>query len=224
MNKAWGGGLAIVITLLGTSAGAAPATLAAPATWAGFYAGVHAGWIGMDKDWFVYLNGAGTHHTLSGVLGGGQIGFNWQTGNWVLGIEGDASGMDLSGSSICPQITFTCRTTANWLATVAGRAGYAFGPALLFVKGGAAWAGEKFAFVPNVGGVSTAETSQTRSGWTLGGGVEYAFAPNWSVKVEYDYFGFGSKDVSISGVVANIDQTAQRAIVGINYHFGIGTR
>lgn len=208
---------------LGSPAYKAPAAPPAAAyNWTGFYIGAHVGWAGMDKDWFVFLNNAGTQHHLSGILGGGQVGFNWQAGNLVLGVEGDVSGMDPSGSSTCPQITFTCRTEAHWLATLAGRAGYAFGPALLYVKGGAAWAGEKYAFVPNVAGVATSETSETRTGWTVGGGLEYAFAPSWSVRAEYDYFDFGSKDVDISGVAVNVDQTAQRALLGVNYRFGLG--
>jgi outer membrane immunogenic protein len=187
--------------------------------WSGFYLGGHVGWAATDKDWFVFVNGAGTSHSADGFVGGGQAGYNWQSGNWIFGIEADASFADLSGSSACPQITFTCRSKVEWTATLAGRFGYAFGPVLFYARGGGAWVQDKFQMdSPFTTTVSTDDP--IRAGWTVGAGIEYAFDTNWSGKVEYGYMDFGHK---VSGfgapVEADIEQTLHRVIVGLNYRF-----
>ncbi len=116
-------------------------------------------------------------------------------------------------------------TDTNWLANVTGRIGYAiFDRNLLYVKGGGAW-------IDQSNSVTAAGTvfntgDYTRSGWTVGAGWEYAFAPNWSAKIEYNYMDFGSKSptfISAGGAAVtnvNVDQTAHLALFGINYKFG----
>lgn len=190
-------------------------------SWAGFYLGAHVGWGQAHKDWFVFVNDGGTEHKADGFLGGGQIGFNWQSGKWVFGVEVDASLAGFKGSSVCPQVSFTCRTKVEWLATAAGRIGYAFDPILLYVKGGAAWAGDRFR-MDTVFSSSVLTADQTRTGWTIGGGGEYALAGNWSAKIEYNYMDFGHKIASLSGIEADIDQQVHRVIFGLNYRFNRG--
>lgn len=196
-------------------------TVAALDPWTGFYAGVHVGWAWWKKDWYVFLNDANTQHDFDGFFGGGQFGFNWVHGTWLIGVEADASWTDASGQSICPQITFACRTEVDWLATLTARVGYVMGPSLYYLKAGGTWAGETFTHVPLVAG-GPLVGKQTRSGWIIGAGFERAVGNGWSWKIEYDYLDFGDKNVSASGVVANIDQFAHRVIVGANYRFASG--
>src|SRR5688572_3782602 len=121
----------------------APAYVAQVYNWTGFYVGAHAGWGRVDlTSTVVAPPGFGSVGTdESGFLGGGQVGFNYQIGQWVLGVEGDIAWTDLGRSSTTTfgGVTLTESTKIDWIATVAGRIGYAWGPALLYVKGGVAW-------------------------------------------------------------------------------------
>jgi outer membrane immunogenic protein len=166
---------------------------------------------------------------VSGFLGGGQIGFNWQGPGspWVIGIEADASWTNADGEHTLFDGFVTLRTKMNWLATVTGRLGYAWDRVLLYAKGGVAFADEEhdFGFFVDLRPVaSTGE--KTRTGWTVGGGVEVAFAGNWSFKAEYNFMDFGDKDVGFTNqfgdfvVSARIDQQIHVAKVGLNYRFG----
>ena len=132
------------------------------------------------------------------MLAGGQIGYNFQTGNFVFGIEGDFAwtGVDGGFSGRNNNGPASWNADMNWLGMLTGRVGYAFNNVLVYIKGGAAWADEDYTH-PATGGQLQAlyySGGKTRSGWTLGGGVEYAFTPNWSFKVEYNYVDFGSKN------------------------------
>ena len=132
-----------------------------------------------------------------GFLGGGQIGCDYQFAtNWVIGVEGNFSWANISGSSSPPAFigteTFDAKT--DWLASVTGRLGYAWDRWLLYAKGGAAWAHDKYNITTYLG---TWATSETRSGWTVGGGLEWAFANNWSAKLEYQFYDFGNRDLTL---------------------------
>ena len=110
----------------------------------------------------------------------------------------------------------------NWVSTLTGRAGLAFDRWLVYGKGGVAWAHEKYDtnFYTFPG---TASLSETRIGWTVGAGVEYAFAPNWSTKLEYNYMDFGTRNVSFAPFrTTEIDQQIHAVKLGINYKFGGG--
>ncbi len=192
-----------------------------------------------------------TDHT-SGFLGGGQVGCNYQFApNWVIGIEGDGSAADIKGDVNAPPVTFiipgvgtsppitsTFHAKTEWLASVTGRLGWAAGPWLIYAKGGVAWAGDKFAAdIPIF--EEHLEASQTRTGWTVGGGVEWAFWNNWSAKLEYDFYDFGTRSVTLTGFFpgvgpstfpagpvavpgVDIKQTISAVKFGINYRFGWG--
>lgn len=245
------GALALGAMTLPTSAadlGARPITkapISAPVAiynWSGFYIGGHIGGSWGDKDWSIVPGVAGAplgvflpvagafdigSHQTSGFLAGGQIGFNWQAGAWVFGIEGQASWTNADGSHQC-DIGITCQTEMNWLATVAGRIGYAFNNVLLYAKGGAAFVDEDHAvFLTGAPGLFPFTASVTRTGWMVGAGIEYGFTPNWSAKIEYNFMDFGDDAITFStvGVPAlnlNIDQQVHVVKAGINYRFTWG--
>jgi len=205
--------------------------------WTGFYVGGHAGYAWTHKNW---RNPSGVDlvgYTAEGVIGGVQGGYNWQTGPWVIGVEVQSSwGQVRTGAVwIDPEVDPVAPlkrtgTTVENLGTVALRAGHAWDRSLIYVKGGAAWAYEVYrlfnASVP--GEPLLASATDTRWGWMVGVGYEYAFAGNWSAKIEYDYLGLGTERitvVSVPGVTPpsrafDVRQDISLIKVGINYRFG----
>ena len=123
--------------------------------------------------------------------------------------------------------TFHAQT--NWIASGAVRVGYAWDRWLVYAKGGPAWAGDKYSVLGTFDGeiFTNLQGSETRSGWTLGGGVEWAFWQNWSADLDYAYYAFGSRSLALSGFVggeggslpATIKQNVQTVTLGVNYHF-----
>jgi outer membrane immunogenic protein len=215
----------------------APVMMESGYNWTGFYIGAHVGYGWASKDWDqtnssfgLPLDRSVTPSEPQGFLGGGQIGINWQTGQFVFGIEGDASWTDANDCGArfasAANALFGGCSQVNWYATATGRLGVATGPALFYVKGGAAFAGEEHSITfRNV--VTTNVADDTRFGWTVGAGIEYGFAPNWSAKIEYNYMDFGNKSPSFCSAAGactafNIDQTAQVALFGVNYRFSSG--
>ena len=204
--------------------------------WTGFYIGVHVGGGWADKHWFdtTTLTLDEGSHTVSGWLAGGQIGYNRQIGAWVFGIEVQASAADLTGSAVSnvfPTDRIASRVDA--LGTFAARIGYAWDRALLYVKGGGAWAHDKFSITDIPTGITYARFDQTHLGWMLGLGFEYGITRNWSAKVEYNYMDLGTER-SIN-VICNpnfgcigpggsfnedVAQRIQLVKFGVNYRFG----
>lgn len=191
----------------------APPPVAAPVyNWSGFYVGGNGGygWGKVDHDdllpgfggfWTSGPNGPlGTTQTIKpeGAVYGGQIGYNWQFGTWVFGLEGQFNGADLkrTDTSIFFPGTDRLRTKVDTFATVTGRVGYAFNNWLHYIKGGYAGANLKTTNFDTFG--SHLDHSAWRSGYVVGAGVEFGFASNWSVAVEYNYMDLGSK--SFDGV------------------------
>jgi outer membrane immunogenic protein len=170
----------------------------------------------------------------SDFIGGGQIGCDYQfAGNWVIGIQGMYDYARVNSSHFLtafPAFRSDIRTKDIW--TVTGRLGYLFTPQLLgYVKGGGAWARADYeVFQP--GGLLLSETAYgvNRSGWTIGGGLEWMFAPGGSVFAEYNYMDFGRKDVTFvtaPGAFGNPDVVRTKleistALVGVNYKFNFG--
>lgn len=171
-------------------------------SWTGCYIGanVGGGW-GTDGAW---QDTAGLSHggqNFSGVIGGGQVGCDYQINAWVIGIAGMLDGSDLTGSATDPfNTTFTSHTQVTMVDTATARLGYTFGSSLLYVDGGAAWSTTQRFFTPSsVAACAPAHcvnAINTATGWTVGGGWEYLFTPNLSGKIEYDYAGFGSATVN----------------------------
>ena len=180
-----------------------PVVAAAAMNWTGFYIGAHLGGGWSNDRWsdpfgstpgaFGFFNVAGfgdtTHAT--GPLGGGQIGYNVQSGQWVLGVEADASAADLRGENTCFSglVGLNCQRIVDALGTVAGRLGYAWDRSLAYVKGGGAWTSSTYNINGNTSVLTlgTGSTGITAWGWTVGGGIEYALTNNWTARIEYDH-------------------------------------
>ena len=214
---------AFFLTLPAQAADLRPAYKAQPVTpavhnWSGFYVGGHLGygWGKADTSFnpgpspAVFVNLAPTvlDPDPNGAIAGGQIGFNWQAGQWVYGIEADISWTDISGNArLAPIPPFTgapanpgaaylaAEQDIKYLGTVRGRLGYAWDRLLLYVTGGLAYGKVNYTGDTNFGPPPFIRYfqsfSETQLGWTIGGGGEWAFNPNWSFKAEYLYFDLG---------------------------------
>jgi outer membrane immunogenic protein len=177
---------------------------AAPYNWTGFYLGINGGGSFGRSDW----SGAGST-TTSGALVGGTIGYNWQFNQTVIGLEGDADWSSLRGST-SSALGGTNEIRNDYLATVRGRLGYAFDRVMPYVTGGLAIGNVK-ASTP------FSSTDDTRAGWTVGGGVEFALAGPWTAKVEYLYADLGKDSGSSLGTDVDFHTNIVRA--GLNYRF-----
>jgi outer membrane immunogenic protein len=201
----------------------APVAYAPPVyNWSGFYVGGNLGAGFADSSWTDPFTGAHDTFNKSGFLGGGQVGANVQFNALVLGIEGDFDWTGLKGSGH-DSLGNTIGTNTQWTSTVTGRVGAAFDRLLVYGKGGVAFAHDHDSLNDIAGGAAT--TSLTRTGWTAGAGLEYAFAPNWSAKIEYDYLGFGSETVNLPTTVfptysSSASLNIQEVKAGINFKFG----
>jgi outer membrane immunogenic protein len=193
----------------------APAVFVPVFTWTGFYVGANAGY-----GWGRLTDPTGTFTTnLDGGLAGGQVGYNWQTGNWVFGIEGDiqASWQEESVSGTVAGIGLTTVTGEfPWFATARGRLGYAWDRHLLYVTGGGGWVNVKLSVT---GAGATVSSDDTKFAWTIGGGWEWMFMPKWSAKAEYLYMDTGDTNVTLFGVTVSGSGHNHIARLGINYHF-----
>jgi outer membrane immunogenic protein len=157
----------------------------------------------------------------SGVIGGGQLGYNWQTGAFVLGGEWDFDWTSLNSSGSIGNLTASANT--NWVDIVAARFGWAACDWLWYGKAGGGWVNNR-ATLTNVVTGAQVNASKTNSGWLLGAGLEYAFAPPWTVKIEYDYLGLNTWTLNSTMLALNADQlSVKRHIniltVGLNYKF-----
>jgi outer membrane immunogenic protein len=212
---------------------------AAPAfSWTGFYLGgnVGYGWATDDPGTISFYQPVGVfagsipgiNSRLNGVIGGGQIGYNQQINNFVVGLEGDFSGTGMKGSVTDNVNTYTASTQINWLATVRGRAGVAFDRTLVYATGGLAIASVKTTLndtYPGFGIITTASTP-TYVGWTIGGGIEMALYSNWTARVEYLYLDLGSKQNTFNepppgwpAISSNASVSGNLVRVGLNYKF-----
>jgi outer membrane immunogenic protein len=200
----------------------APA-VAAVYNWTGFYLGAEAGggWSRFDSiDTTIPAAGSAATNA-SGVIAGGLAGFNYQIGNVVLGAEGGYAWSGISVSAGGGGFSATVKN--DYVATAAARIGYAFDRVLFYGKGGAAWTRDKGDANDGLGDTATGRFN--RVGWLAGAGVEYAFLQNWSVKLEYDYLGFGriSETLTTTGALsaspALVKLDMQKLMFGVNYRF-----
>src|SRR5436305_1674665 len=163
--------------------------------WTGFYIGGHLGG--------AFAGGNSLLGNDARFLGGVQGGFDYQfAGNWVVGAEAQYSWLANNNNGVLFPGGTLVTSNNNQLGSVTGRFGYLFAPQLLgYVKGGGAWARidtTHFATVPPPTIVSEFATGQDRQGWTIGAGLEWMFAPGWSVFGEYNYMDFGTKTVGFT--------------------------
>jgi len=242
--------IAIATVIAASSASAAdlplpvaPAPAYTPAmvryNWTGFYIGGNVGgaWVQgedvTDSLFGVNFNNGSNNGTF---IGGGTVGFNYQYNNFVFGVEGDfdwAANNNNSGNGILVPTVGTLQVSNNdtWITTVAARFGAAFDRWLVYGKAGGGWVGSDSFTVTNLttGNSFTGSNNNTDGGWLVGGGVEWAFAGNWSAKIEYDYLGLNSRSFTTTGAIAGIpagdtfstgNLNVQMVKFGINYKFG----
>jgi outer membrane immunogenic protein len=230
------------------SSKAAMAYAAAPApfSWTGCYAGAHAGagWSRTDYTDPTGFNIAPLGDAVrvnggAGFVGGGQVGCDHQfASNWVVGLAGDFSWASIQGQTNDPFFAgkgppgtpLPLHSRTDFLASATGRVGYAWDRYLVYAKGGAALSHNKYE-ANNFGCIfltpCNVSASDTPFGWTAGAGLEWAFAPNWSALVEYDHYGFASKDLTFidpahptAPAVFAVKQDFDVVKLGINYRFG----
>ena len=201
----------------------APPMVAAIYDWSGFYIGVNGGGASAHTSWdLVGFGPEGSHNATGGTIGG-QIGYRWQSGQFVFGLEGQGNWADFSGDNISAITGFRNRTRIDSFGLITGQVGYAWNNVLLYVKGGAAVVGAKYDVL--TAGVVTASANDTRWGGTVGAGLEYGFAPNWSVGVEYNHIFLGGRTENLTAGGAliqsdNIKQGVDMGLVRLNYKFG----
>ena len=160
-------------------------------TWTGFYVGANAGWgFGNMKS-----RGVNAFGDLDGFVGGGQIGYNYQLGQVVLGVEADFQGADLKAGPSFAGLGIVGEGKTEWFGTVRGRVGYAFDRFLPYITGGLAYGSVKTTLAPGVTINGLNSDDNTHTGWTIGGGVEYAITNNLIAGVEYLYVDLGDKKV-----------------------------
>jgi outer membrane immunogenic protein len=255
------------IALIGTPALAADIAVPGPAyypksfpppaiyDWTGIYVGFHVGG-GMLTD-SVSQNGVspnnfnlGSSGNLrpAGVIGGGQIGANYEFAPWVVGIEGTWTDSAISGSTLIPcsgctvavppSLTMSIpneRFTSHalWFAALTGRVGYAANDWLFYAKAGGAWmhvsytedliGGGLSTAVPAIASGTTVNTqviSDNRSGFTVGAGIEFGLVENLSGKIEYDFYDFGSKNYNFNAITpVSVRSNLHALTVGLNYKF-----
>ena len=210
----------------------APPPVAAVYDWTGFYIGINGGGGSSHKCWdFVdpvtgLRSGEGCHNATGGTVGG-QIGYRWGWGGgWVIGVEGQGNWADFRGSNtsllFAPDFN---RSRIDAFGLITGQVGYAWNNVLLYVKGGAAVTGDKYEAFDGLTGGLLASANETRWGGTVGAGLEFGFAPNWSVGVEYDHLFMGTRTINLTagGVFFESERIRQDVDIGlvrVNYRFG----
>jgi outer membrane immunogenic protein len=211
-----------------------PAPSAPVPVWTGFYIGGNVGGGFSHKEFidnFPVFDGVldGTA-SPSGWVGGLQAGYNYQISSFLLGVEGGFTWFDMRRSFFSitgfgPEIF---GADPEWMAAVAGRVGIVAGPLLIYGKAGPAWIRDTYTNISLPGAPLPGDLfvgHDIRLGWTAGGGVEYMFTPNWSLRVEYDYAAFPGRSVSFFDTADNFfteftKQNMQMITAGVNYHFG----
>lgn len=213
----------------------APVYKAPPAqaayNWTGFYIGAYLGAEWGFTHWNFTDDGETADPRFAGLLGGGEIGYNYQAGKWVFGVEGDAGVSNAHGARPCPTgFFYNCEVNATWLSTATARVGYAYWDRLLvYAKGGAAIAHDRAeswcntvsqpTLVPLAGCPSQSD-SKTKAGWTVGWGSEFGLTQNISVKGEIMYFDLGSDRYNIAGIPTDIQRNGFISTVGLHFRFG----
>ncbi len=244
---------------LGAPVYRAPAVYVPVASWTGFYAGFNAGygWANSSTTATPFQNFPGLvvippfafSQNLNGAVFGFHGGYNYQIASWVVGVEGDFDWAGINNASSSLAISpgsggtatdgFMAHQNIQWLASIRGRLGYAWGPSLLYVTGGGAWDERNNNLLvstnTNVAGAaaSAASFSTTKSGWVIGAGYEWMITPNWIVRGEYLHYGFNGGDITpvsvpcgfggpaVCGVnVSSSNDHIDVVRLGLSYKFG----
>jgi outer membrane immunogenic protein len=241
--------LAVSMLVLGTAAASAadmapryyskaPPMEMALYNWSGFYGGINGGWGSSRNCWTrtgtlgvaILPVSEGCHDSSGGTVGG-QVGYRWQAGPWVFGVEAQGNWADFSGSNVSQAFggLATNRTKIDAFGLFTGQVGYAWNNWLGYVKGGAAVTDNRYEGLATFGGFVTDRVTLTRWGGTVGAGIEYGFAPNWSAALEYDHMFMGTNSSNLTSVfpvggfitrTESIKQDVDLVTVRLNYRFG----
>ena len=201
-------------------------------SWTGFYVGADIGGAFASSSLANVANGwTSNSMNTSGVMGGGYVGYNYQINqNFVVGLEGDFQGTSnnqnrtyfapVSFGPILAGDVMNQKSAMNWLASINGRVGIAYDRALFYAIGGAAWGGATASLTDATFPVYLSQ-STTASGFDVGGGVEYAFTPNWVGRVEYRYYDFGNNNMFVSPAFTpfRIQNSVNSVRIGLAYLF-----
>ena len=209
-------GTLAVVTMLGSAQAAdiqrrhaAPAkapAYSAPYNWTGFYLGINGGG-GWGHSSFTAPLATSSFNTSGGQVGG-TVGYNYQVGHAVFGLEGDLDWSNINGSGACG--SRNCETKNDWFGTARGRIGYAFDRFMPYVTGGLAYGSVKNS------ATGLGSSTSTKAGWTIGGGLEAAISGPWTAKLEYLYADLGDASAP-TGANASFRTNLVRA--GLNYRF-----
>jgi outer membrane immunogenic protein len=178
--------------------------------WTGLQVGLNAGYSSSrdftGEDSVFSYNGVALEHLhsrTSGFTGGGQIGYNYQIGHFVVGIEADFNYVDLSRTKTSLSGAVTEDISGNFIGTLRPRVGVAFGPALLYATGGLAYGSVDTTITGNTANTLSASNTGMRVGWPAGAGAEYALNRNLSLRLEYLHTDLGRADLSGVALDAN---------------------
>jgi outer membrane immunogenic protein len=223
----------------------APAMVPPPMyDWSGFYIGLNGGGGSFHDCWSATNNGIavlnpavpeGCHNATGGTVGG-QVGYRWQASSWVFGVEAQGNWANFKGSNpnaIIPLFA-SDQTTVNSFGLFTGQVGYAINNVLFYAKGGAAVTDNKYNNIALVAvpgfavGQAFSQATETRWGGVAGVGIEFGFAPNWSVAVEYDHLFMGTNSATLNLLplaaglsgIHNISQDVDVGTIRVNYRFG----
>ncbi len=191
-----------------------PHSVVAYYNWTGFYAGINGGYGWGTSTWDLL---PGVKIEPKGYLIGGTLGYNYQMGSFVIGLEGDLDWSNIKGSVTCAVI-LTCETSNSYLATLRARLGYAFDRFLPYITFGGAYGDIKATVSAPAFGIS-ASASKARFRWAYGAGLEYALMGNWSAKIEYLYVDLGSFDAGTPPIVNSVSLKENIVRIGLNYKF-----
>jgi outer membrane immunogenic protein len=195
---------------------AAPMVVPPAASWAGFYIGLHAGVAWHQAHTTLLYGATGSSATGTGFIGGGQIGYNWQNGNFVFGIEVDGSWLNAKADNTTTFGPFAYGTEhkIRWLSTVRPRFGLAVGNTMAYVTAGVAFGGVKNSLVF---GPDELSQSKTRVGWTVGGGIEHMWTRNFTVALEGLFVDLGRSNLSLEGKTTRFNNQAVIGRLKANY-------
>jgi outer membrane immunogenic protein len=205
----------------------APAAVAVVDEWSGFYLGANGGYGTSKKEWDSIGFGDEALHTATGAVGGGQIGYRWQTGGWVFGLEAQGDWADLKGSSVSRvDGAGIDNSKIGGFGLFTGQIGYAWNNVLWYAKGGASATSDKYFGV--TAGTVVDSASETRFGAVVGAGLEFGFSRNWSLGLEYDHIFNGDLNLAFtppnpgSGTTRTerIQQDVDLFTVRVNYRWG----
>ena len=206
----------------------APPMIAALYDWSGFYIGINGGWGSSNNSWDALAPfGSEGSHDASGGTVGGQVGYRWQAGTWVFGVEAQGNWADFSGSNVSLLFPgFVNHSKVDAFGLFTGQVGYAANNVLLYVKGGAAVTSNSYNVTTLVGLPAGITGDDSRWGGAVGAGLEFGFAPNWSLGVEYNHLFMQDRTYTFAvpggGVFGTdrIGQDVDLVTARLNYEFG----